>query len=154
MKDFDEKILKDFLKNCKNFCVLCIGNPLRGDDGVGIEIGKILRKHLKNVLIAETDPTVYLSKLRKFDGIIVIDSARMNCNPGEVKVLEKEELKDFLHTTHDIPLKVLLDILSDKKIMIIGIEPENTGFGDEISRKIKEASEKVLKTILKVLKVI
>ena len=46
--------------------IVALGNTLKGDDAIGIEVGKLLSNKF-NVLFAYTSPDAYISKMQKIN---------------------------------------------------------------------------------------
>ena len=61
----------------KDLLVLGVGNPLRGDDGVGIELVRRLRNHFGDALACQEllAPDVVLAqRIAAFDHLVIIDA--------------------------------------------------------------------------------
>ncbi len=151
MQGFDPKLIEKFLKR-KDVCIVCIGNPLRGDDAVGLEIGREIEKFYDKVIVCELDPTAYVEKMKKYKNILIIDGIKMNKEPGSVWILKKEDILDLPFTTHDIGLRFIVEkFLKEREVLILGICIEKTDFGRELSDKVKKAKELVVLTIRRIL---
>lgn len=71
--------------------VLCIGNPDRGDDGVGRLVARLLQGRLPDdVVVAECDggATDVLDRMAGADCAIVVDAAVSGCAPGAIHRLD------------------------------------------------------------------
>ena len=73
--------------------LLGVGNPMRGDDGIGPEVAaRIARLGLLDVEVAEeTGPLALLDHLRRTPGhqvVVVVDATPPGTEPGRVRVLE------------------------------------------------------------------
>ena len=123
-----------------------IGNVLKSDDN----IGNLVVEKLKNdfdVLVAETNPEAYLSKMQKHNKIIFVDAVDFEGEVGEVKLFKLDDIQDLLYATHNIPISMLKKMLPSVEIEVIGIQPKNLEFGTELSLNLEEVVEKVLKVI-------
>ena len=124
------------------FLVFAIGNEFRGDDGAGIYAGKLMKKKGFPVIFCGNVPENYLDKAKDAKRIILIDAAIID----EDFVVTKD-LADFKSiSTHSANLKILKDYLekSGKEVIFIGIKPEEIGYGNKISRKVKERCKKLV----------
>ena len=126
---------------------MALGNPLRGDDAVALRLADELPGY--NVIKAETVPENFVSQGER---IVLIDCIHFDGQPGEVKLFSKEEIEDFLSTSHNL---TPLIIKVAEEVRLIGVQPANTGPGDGLSPElrerwpeIKEKVEALLKEIL------
>ena len=148
--------------------ILGIGNPLLGDDGVGIHIVHQLKAHIQHSSIkideAFTGGMNLLDLIRGFDRAILIDTiqrrdqpigsiirydlndlpTRHSCNPHDTSLVEAIELATRLG-----------DGLIPTEIMIYGVTVHemSTEFSEELSPHLKEALPKILNTILEYIRV-
>jgi len=127
--------------------VMSIGNPIKSDDNIGnIVLDRLDVKNI-NKIKAGVTPENFVSKLKDYDEIVILDALDFGGKIGEVRVFNPNEIKDVLLSTHSIPIGLLKKFLPNSKIKIIGIQPKNIEFGEELSEelesKIKEIVEKV-----------
>jgi hydrogenase maturation protease HycI len=145
------KNLKTLLKG--KTVVFGIGNRLRGDDGIGPElIGRIGSKIDAVCINGENAPEMYLGKITKEspDTILVIDAVHIGRKAGEFQILSLEELSVPFFTTHDLPLRFLLErlrTLTNSRIYIVGVQPQRVSFGESFSR----SAQKALRTLERLL---
>lgn len=144
--------------------VLALGNPLRGDDGVGVAVlqslvdscglppGTTLRQCSLSGLIDEL-----LSE--HYRRAIIIDAIEMGVSPGtwirfqmphdEVTsmVLESCEALHDLNLVEVLALGEALHLLP-LEIVVYGIQPQEAGWGPTMSKPVQVAVEKVKNVIL------
>jgi hydrogenase maturation protease len=75
--------------------VLGIGNPILSDDGVGIEVARLLKEQVPSITVEETNEAsvALLDLIMGYDKLIIIDSIKTGKgDPGE---LYKLSLEDF-----------------------------------------------------------
>jgi len=135
-----------------------IGNPLRGDDG----IGPALIDRLKNKIPApcintETTPENYIGKITSTisDTIIFIDAMDMGSLPGSYCIVKAEELLESSISTHDIPLRFIVSLIqqhSKAECYILGIQPENRDLEFGLSLKAEETLQELESIICDVFK--
>ncbi|MDD5634311.1 MAG: hydrogenase maturation protease [Candidatus Omnitrophica bacterium] len=147
------------MKKHKKILVVGIGSILRSDDGVGVEAIEILEKEKlpENVSLLGADVSG-MNLLKYFPGhekIIIIDAAEMGEKAGTVKVfglneIEKARFNDKF-STHGMALLETLTLGAKlgmrNDITIIGVEPENTGFGLELSSTIKSRIPQIVEKV-------
>ncbi len=162
---FEENIIKEklieWLKNANKIVIMGVGNPLRGDDIVGLEVAKKLKKYSSKslkIIISETVPENFIGEIRKFkpSHLIIIDAVDFEGKAGDIRLIMPEELSTFkIISTHAMPLSILSKFLYEEigvKTLILGIQPESIDFGLKISPNVKKASIKAAKIIINALK--
>ena len=144
--------------------ILGIGNPLLGDDGIGIHITKELAWEIedKNIDIedAGTDGLNLLELVAGYDRLIVIDA--IMTEDGEIGEVYRLKLEDLAGTVqpnaspHHANLASMVEL--GKKLLpqqmpgeviifAVGIQ-EVTGFTEEMTRKVEEAVPVAVNLIL------
>ena len=103
---------------------------MRGDDAIGPIIARKLNVIFKKqkdfiVINAETVPENYTGLIRKEEPshIIFIDAVEMNRNPGEIKLIESNEIANYSISTHAMPISFMIKYIesfTDAKILLIG----------------------------------
>jgi hydrogenase maturation protease len=95
--------------------ILCVGNLLMGDEGVGVHSVERLQQesfppHV-NVLDGGTGGFHLLSLFQEYDPIVLIDATMDNRPAGTVSTLQPRFASDFPRTlsAHDIGLRDLLE---------------------------------------------
>ncbi|MBC7090671.1 MAG: hydrogenase maturation protease [Nitrososphaeria archaeon] len=138
---------------------VCVGNELRGDDEVGIYIGRRLKRtSLKdNVILAYNTPENHIHEILEKDADIVVffDAVHVGVPAGTIifqEISPEKPLKVSI-STHSIPVETIASIiqsLSNKKVSfyIIGVEAKKFDFGNRISEEVVCAA----KTLTKILK--
>jgi hydrogenase 3 maturation protease len=150
-----------WLKDFERLAVLGIGNPLRGDDAIGIEVLKQLKgKVPENVKLFECEmvPENFLGEIELFKPthVLLIDAAQLEVEPGKARIIPPEKITGTALTTHTMPLTILaLTIRESLKanVMLLGIQPEKTEFGEGLSPKLQESSKEIAKIIERLLKI-
>ena len=153
-----EQELKKFLKDHKLVIFLCIGNVMRGDDAIGPILARKLKVIFKNqkdfiIINAETVPENYTGLIRKEEPshIIFIDAVEMDTNPGEIKLIESNEIANYSISTHAMPISFMIKYIesfTDAKILLIGVQPKNIDLSNQVSDEVKNGV-KELSRILK-----
>lgn len=161
-----ESQLRNFLKGASSLVVLGIGNDIRGDDGLGpyiIEELSLKREKLQEssdissifdlnelfLINGGSVPENFTSKIKSLDPshIILIDASLMNKEPGDIEIVDKENISNVSISTHSMSLAYLIKFLELEKpyeILFIGIEPESMELSFELSDTVKKSSDKLI----------
>ncbi len=140
-----------------------VGNPLRGDDGIGPYAALYMEKEVRRrgleeewtVINAESVPENYTGVIRRLhpDLLIIFDASDMGLEPGEVRVIPPENVGVMHVSTHAIPLSVFVEIVRENtgRVVLLGvqIDPEKTLLGEEMGPEAKRWAEEVVDTILR-----
>jgi hydrogenase maturation protease len=124
--------------------VLGIGNNLLQDDGAGIHtLEHFAREHSGadvRCIDAGTVGLAIMDRLTGLDGLVAIDAMRLGKSPGTVTVLQDNAmdvcLRNHHGSAHEVGLADLMDALRlsgelPENRALVGIEPENIGWGLE-----------------------
>lgn len=152
--------------NKKNILIAGAGNPWRSDDGTGITVierlhalqhagASYLAKNQVDILDVGTDGLALLDILPNYQKAIIIDAVEMNAAPATIKVFFPEEAKikitsDAL-STHGFGLGEMLKLAEQlhipTQIIIIGVQPYDLSFGNELSAEVKNKIDDLLKAV-------
>ena len=97
-------------------------------------------------------PENFTGLIKKCDPshIILIDASLMNKEAGEINIVNKDNIVDISISTHSMSLSYLikyLELEKDFNILFIGIEPEIMDLSFELSPKIKDSSDMLIKLL-------
>ncbi len=135
--------------------VLGLGNVLMGDDGLGPTVVRRLLAECEfgsgvSVLDIGTpglDLTPYILGL---DALIIVDTVRADAPAGSIRLYRKNELlatpPQPRLSPHDPGLKEALLLLelhgnAPVEVLLVGVVPERSELGTELSRPVREAVE-------------
>ena len=145
-----ESELNDFLSDFKKLIVLGVGNELKSDDGVGpFIINKLIDENIEkdNLLFinAETVPENFTGKIRKENPshVIIVDACLMGENPGEIKIVDKDDFANIGISTHSMSLSYFVKYLemdNDFKVIFVGIEPETMDWGEKPTPDVEKTA--------------
>jgi hydrogenase maturation protease HycI len=156
-----KNILNEFIRGADKTVFLAIGSELRGDDAAGIlaanRLLEINQTENFKVLLGYTAPENLTGEIKKIapTHLIVCDAADSGLKPGEINVINVEDVQGAAFSTHMMPMNVFINYISHDnpcKTLIIGIQPENLEFGAELSPAVKEAALRLADTISEILK--
>ncbi len=107
------------------------------------------------VLNAAVVPEQYITLVKGFapDTVLIIDAAAMgkHANPGDIAFIGASEIDASTFSTHTISLRYFIEILStlglQAQFLIVGIQPEKIGYGEELSPAVDE-TKVFLKSLL------
>jgi hydrogenase 3 maturation protease len=149
--------LEKWFAGAERVVVAGIGNPIRKDDFVGVKIVQDLQgKVPKNVCLieCETVPESFMQEIvdLKPSHVMLIDAAVLGLKPGETRLVFPEQVTNFpAITTHMLPLRIFCEYIAkmtEAKIALLLIEPENTEFGEGLTPQVQMAAEKINKVML------
>lgn len=152
-----ESQLKEFLKDFKKLIVLGVGNELKSDDGVGPFIvkkliGENIEKDNFMLINAETVPENFTGKIRKEkpSHVIIVDACLMGAQPGEIKIVDKNDFANIGISTHSMSLSYFVKYLemdSDLKVIFVGIEPETMDWGENPTEDVEKTAYEFIKVL-------
>ncbi len=126
--------------------IACIGNELRGDDGVGPFISRLLHgSELVQVVNCGETPENYLGVIVRYnpDRVIVIDAADFGGRPGETKAVRKADITAGGLSTHDAVLTLFADYIEKQtgaETLFLAIQPGQSEVGGGLSAPVKAAA--------------
>ena len=154
--------LQKWLKNASKIVVVGIGNYMRRDDYVGVEVTKGLRNHVSSrvmVIESETVPESFFEQIEEFNPshVMIIDAGLIGLRPGEFKFYESISVlgsSNSTISTHALPLKIFceyLETIVGVSVGLIIVQPERTDLGDSLSDTIGKVAKSLRGVLLEVL---
>jgi hydrogenase 3 maturation protease len=144
MADLAEK-----LEHASQILFIGVGNVLRKDDGVGVYISRriVERPHIQ-VLTVEVSIENYIGKIQSMHPgeIIMIDCMDLGEKAGAFRLMELSQLEDMTFNTHNISLGRWRDFFPFPA-WVLGIQPQDLGFGEHLSAPVQDTARMLLKTI-------
>jgi hydrogenase 3 maturation protease len=154
------KRLNDFFgKGDKRVVLMGVGNPYRGDDGVGSKLIEILEtKKLDNVLLinAESVPEAFITKVEEYSPshVLIFDAANFHGTPGEIRFITGEEIGGQTVSTHSLPLNIFISYVGENlgvPVILLGIQPLSIKYGEEISPQVMLTVNIIVDNLVRVL---
>ena len=135
--------------------LLTVGSVLRGDDAAGPYLAKLFEDDpIEDWTLVQGDLTpedeIGYIRLLHPKQLIIVDAADMSLDPGEVRIVTKNNVaKQFFITTHSMPITYLLSELEQtcETLTFIGIQPAQTEFYGPLTPAVKDAVLKVYELI-------
>lgn len=142
--------LKNWLSKAHKVVIAGVGNPLRKDDSVGINVVRDLRRRVsKNTFLmeCETVPESYIEAIMEFNPthILIVDAAALSLKPGSAKLMDPDQLANRpAISTHALPLQIFCAYLAQTtgaKIALLAIQPEDASFGEGLTRTVERTAK-------------
>ena len=141
----------------RSVVVLGVGNRLRGDDAVGCVLCDELGAGSQDLHVIDCADTPEnfvepVAKLRP-RRILVIDCCDFGVEAGEFRLFSRQELEELsygLLSTHTLPLSLTVELLSVETgaaIELLGIQPEQIEFGNDLSNPVRRALPAVVEFV-------
>jgi len=132
--------------------LVTVGNILRSDDGVGPYIAARL-KGRKNLYLVDGGICLERFSLKKLaphkiERLTIIDAVDFRGSPGEIRLLDLDEVREVCFTTHQLPLTWLVRSLKATQnlpVHFLGIQPAVLSIGQELSPPVRKAAEKIIR---------
>lgn len=128
--------------------VYTVGNELRGDDGLGPLLARLLEeKPIVGIELVDGGqvPENWIHVVRRLapQRVILVDAANMQLEVGQIRIVDKGLVgKQFLMSTHTLPLSFLIESLEQSvdEVVFVGVQPGLTNFYDPISPEVDQAA--------------
>jgi hydrogenase 3 maturation protease len=154
------KGLRDFFGHGdKRVALVGVGNPYRGDDGIGPKLIELLKtKSLDNVLLlnAESVPEAFTGKVEEYNPthVLMFDAANFQGKPGETRLMSGEEIGRQMLSTHSLPLNIFITYVEKTvgiPVLLLGIQPVSISYGEEMSPLVMTAANIIVDTLYQIL---
>lgn len=129
-----------------------VGNLLRGDDAVGIEVASRLRSRLGRsqkrfkVHPASQTPEMVLSKLAATAArVVVFDAVEASSPPGTIVCSSLGDTKYGFFATHNVPLKLVPGVGSRlDDFYVVGVQPLSLEVTEGLSEAAGRAADAIV----------
>ncbi len=131
----------------KKTVVLGIGQPDHGDDGVGPLLAEKIGDRANLVsLVCDELPENHTAAVieQKPQVVLLLDAVDFNGRPGQVVLLQAEDLGPVHCSAHHASLQPLMQYLAaatGAQIRLLGIQPEKTTAGTGLCASVQETVE-------------
>ncbi len=162
--------LKKTLSEAGRVAVIGVGSELRGDDAAGVLVARALKRawgRSRGAFAAfegGTAPENLTGEVSRFvtaggsiggGRVVIVDTADMKLKPGQVCLLERDDLAGVSFSTHQLPLSVLVDYVRESspvEVTIVAVQPKTVAFGSPVSRSVAKAADLVVSAIREAVK--
>ncbi len=140
----------------KRVVFILVGNELRGDDGLGPLIYRILNLKDETVINAGMAPENFIHRICDMSPqvVVFVDSIDAGLEPGSIIIGDLLELEKKLSilTTHSLPLSLIANFIESfvqKKVefVLIGVQARTLDIGAEMSLEVVDAAKIIAKAI-------
>jgi hydrogenase maturation protease len=141
--------------------VLGLGNPLMGDDGLGVAAVERLREEWElpaevELVDGGTWGMNLLPMIEAAERLILVDAIRSGVAPGTLTVLERQELPRYFAlkiSPHQIDLREVLALAEWREVLpdalvAIGIEPARVEFEHGLSPTVRASMDKLIDLVV------
>ena len=151
--------LAQWFSDAQRIVIVGVGNPIRKDDNIGVEIVSGLEgKVPKHVFLikSETVPESFIEPIIEFrpTHILIIDAALLNLNPGSAKLVKSMAISRAAVSTHTLPIQIFCEYLTrttDAKIALLLVQPEDASFGEGLTPELDLASKRLVDYLIKII---
>ena len=145
--------LEQELAGWEQIAILGIGNEFGGDDSLGSQAARKLKRALSNVPKVEVlsvgiAPENFTGVMRRLSPshVVLIDAAEMGEIAGTIKLIEPHRIQKRMPSTHTMPLNMLTEYLEQElgaKVLILGIQPKGLSVGTAVSGEVGASIDKL-----------
>jgi hydrogenase maturation protease len=142
----------------KEFVIIGLGNPIMGDDGLGLcALEKLALgwcfEDSTELLDGGTWGLSLIPSIEGARGVLFLDAVRTNSAPGTVVELRGDEIPRKLATKlspHEIDLREVLAVLQLRgtlpvEMSVIGVEPEDVDLREGLSATVQSRVDHVVR---------
>lgn len=142
--------------------VIGVGNPLQGDDGLGIAAAAALREWWTfepslDVLDGGTWGIGLLPAIEGAERLLLIDAIDVGAPPGTPVTLEKAELPRLFSlrvSPHQVDLRETLALAELRgrlpaETVALGIQPERLDWGEDLSPAVRAGFSELLERVVR-----
>jgi len=151
--------LARWFRKADRIVIVGVGNPIRKDDNIGVEIVSGLEGKVPEsvfLIKSETVPEEFIGPIVGFrpTHILIIDAALLNLSPGSAKLVEPMEASGAAVSTHFLPIQIFYEYLShmtSAKIVMLLIQPKDTSFGEGLTRELDLAKGRLVGHLIRII---
>jgi hydrogenase 3 maturation protease len=155
-----QPLLSNRLQKASSVALLCVGAELRGDDGVGMRVGRILEAEAAGnprlgVHFGSSAPENCTGPIRAQapSHLVIVDAAHLGAEPGTMTLLERDDISGVSFCTHALPLNVIVDFIVSSNpglvdVLIIGVQPSEMGFDEPLTSVVEAAAQSLAKMLV------
>lgn len=135
----------------KNVLFVGIGNALKSDDAIGIYVVENIKQRANiKTLVVESGIEKFIGKINSIssDVLILTDCTDLNKSQASIQLLPIEKIQDNTVNSHTISLKRISEFFK-METYLLGLQPENVGFGEKISEKVKKEADELVNFVNK-----
>jgi len=141
--------------NKHHILVLGVGNPMKGDDGIGPYVAERVSAlyacctapgvAVVSAIDCGTVPENFTSAIRRLQPqlIVIVDAAQMGLQTGEYRIIAADRVGNLGLSTHSMPLSLFMTYVKGfaGAIVLIGVQPCSMDFGAGLSAAVRQAGD-------------
>jgi hydrogenase maturation protease len=152
-----EEVAKCIGDSAKPINFVGVGNPLRTDDGAGLQAVSSLSRAFDGMAppwvkihSGVSSPERVLSKIPSTEGIIIFDAVQARLDPGGIVCATLGDTKYGFFATHNVPLKLVPGLAERKdSVFLFGIEPGSLEVGEGLTDKVRQSVHTLVAEVVK-----
>lgn len=119
-----------------------VGNPLGRDDAVALFVAdKLSGSDWMALSCSAPENVLGRIELLNPDLLVVIDATCMGLPPGSFRRLPLAWAEQMIGSSHGLPVPFLIRQIRVPRVVFIGVEPKELGFGEGLSPEVAQAVE-------------
>ena len=143
----------------ERIAVICLGNILRGDDGLGVYLKSILENRFEHFDFIDGGicGSRIIDILSRYRKVIIIDSSDFGGEIGEVREFNLDEIRERdIFSVHFLNLGRLIELSRllynrPEDVTILCVQVENMSFGQGLSSSVEKNLDNIVEKIEKFL---
>ncbi len=129
--------------------LLCVGNELSGDDGLGAAVARGLAGLPgAQVIYAHTAPENFIDEVIAYrpERVVIVDAADFGGRPGEIRLIDSKAVQAAHFSTHRAPMRLLLGRLEAAGIgvALVGVQAAGMGLGEPMCSEVEYAARAII----------
>lgn len=143
----------------KTKAVIGVGNSIRGDDALGVEIAESLLKDVRcaaDVFVSDGNVTEMLDIFSRYDEVVIVDALDLkNKDAGSILRLEANDVPNvgLQSSSHSMGLAEVIKLATEldsapKSLTIFGIVGRRFALGEAMSIEVRNALPEATKLVL------
>ena len=130
-----------------------MGNPLRRDDSVGLQIvshlvSRIGRRPRRNVAVhppARMPERVFSKVDCKSERVLIFDAVETGGKPGSVVLARLDDSRFGYFATHNVPTRLVPGVAANpSNVYVGGVQPESLEIGEELSDSVRASARGII----------
>ena len=151
--------LESFLQGAERIVIIGMGNELRADDAIGLELVRLLKSSegtRLTVFEGHMTPEVFIGPACTVQPthLLIVDAAELHEKPGAWRLLFQEQLQNGLFTTHAIPATEVVTEIQRRchvEVAFLGIQPKSREVSLERSKECLKVAQEIVEIIKRII---